>query len=63
MEFRESTVITIAHRINTIINSDKVMVLSYGKIAEFDKPATLMKDENSEFAGLLKEIEKEERGQ
>ena len=39
------------------------MVLSYGKIAEFDKPATLMKDENSEFAGLLKEIEKEERGQ
>ena len=29
-EFKESTVITIAHRINTIIQSDKVMVLSFG---------------------------------
>ena len=41
-EFKESTVITIAHRINTIIQSDKVMVLSFGQIAEFDTPVTLM---------------------
>ena len=61
-EFKESTVITIAHRINTIIQSDKVMVLSFGQIAEFDTPATLMKNPNSEFSGLLKEIEKEEKG-
>ena len=54
--------ITIAHRINTIIQSDKVMVLSFGQIAEFDEPATLMQNPNSEFSGLLKEIEKEEKG-
>ena len=61
-EFKESTMLTIAHRLNTIINSDKVMVLSYGKILEFDSPQNLMQDPNSEFTGLLKEIEKEEQG-
>ena len=37
-EFKESTMITIAHRLNTIIQSDRVMVLSYGQIIEYDKP-------------------------
>jgi len=52
--------ITIAHRLNTIIQSDKVMVLSYGEIIEYDQPATLMNDPASEFSSLLREIEKEE---
>ena len=59
-EFRESTMITIAHRLNTIIQSDRVMVLSFGQIVEYDKPATLMADKSSEFAQLIREIEKEE---
>ncbi len=37
-EFTNSTVITIAHRLNTIMNSDKVLVLSHGEIAEYDSP-------------------------
>ena len=37
-EFTSSTVITIAHRLNTIMNSDKVLVLSHGEIAEYDAP-------------------------
>ena len=52
--------ITIAHRLNTIISSDKVMVLSYGQILEYDSPQTLMDDPASEFSGLLREIKKEE---
>ena len=52
--------ITIAHRLNTIMQSDKVMVLSFGRIIEYDEPATLAADPNSEFASLLQEIEREE---
>lgn len=50
--------ITIAHRLNTIINSDRVLVLSYGSILEYDTPKNLTDNKNSEFSKLLKELEK-----
>ena len=59
-EFSESTVITIAHRIHTIIDSDKVMVMEMGRLKEFDKPSVLLSDKNSMFSQLVeksKEIE------
>ena len=37
-EFKECTVITIAHRLNTIIDSDRIGVMSNGKILEIDSP-------------------------
>ena len=40
--FANSTVITIAHRLNTIIKSDKVLVLSEGVVEEYDSPKVLM---------------------
>lgn len=52
--------ITIAHRLNTIISSDRVLVLSYGKIKEYDTPENLMNNPDSEFTKLLKELKKEE---
>jgi len=52
--------ITIAHRLNTIITSDRVMVLSFGQILEYDNPQTLMSDPNSEFTALLQEMKEEE---
>ena len=47
-----STVITVAHRIKTIINYDKILVLDAGEVKEFDTPTNLLKDENSLFHEL-----------
>ncbi len=47
-----STVITVAHRIKTIINYDKILVLNNGKIEEFDTPQNLLKNEKSLFYQL-----------
>ena len=58
-EFRESTVITIAHRLNTIIKSDKVLVLVDGRVEEYDSPRDLMQNANSKFSQLLEELKKE----
>jgi ABC-type multidrug transport system fused ATPase/permease subunit len=41
-EFKDVTVITIAHRLNTIIDYDKVLVLNQGKVLEYDKPSNLL---------------------
>ena len=52
---KTSTVITIAHRIKTIINYDKILVLESGRIVEFDSPKELLKKEHSLFSELYKE--------
>ena len=52
--------IVVAHRLQTIIESDRVLVLDTGKVAEFDTPAVLRKREESHFAKLIKEIQMEE---
>ena len=48
----ESTIITIAHRIKTIINYDRIMTLENGEIVNFDTPQNLLKDKNSLFYEL-----------
>eukprot|EP01087_Luapelamoeba_hula_P012571 TRINITY_DN3508_c0_g1_i1.p1 TRINITY_DN3508_c0_g1~~TRINITY_DN3508_c0_g1_i1.p1 ORF type:complete len:1538 (+),score=302.45 TRINITY_DN3508_c0_g1_i1:61-4674(+) len=52
-EFADTTVLTIAHRINTIIDYDRVMVLDRGRIAEFDTPAALLEDPSSQFYSMV----------
>ena len=47
-----STIITIAHRIKTIINYDKILVLDNGTIIEYDTPQNLLNNKNSEFYSL-----------
>ncbi|PNT75777.1 hypothetical protein BRADI_1g37850v3, partial [Brachypodium distachyon] len=54
-QFNSCTVITIAHRVPTVTDSDKVMVLSYGKVLEYDTPAKLLGDKKSAFAKLVAE--------
>lgn len=54
-EFRDCTVLTIAHRLNTIMDSDRVIVLDQGKIVEFDTPANLLKSHQTIFYGMCKD--------
>ena len=50
-QFGDCTVLTIAHRLNTIINYDKVMVLDQGELVQFGTPEELLNQE-----GLFKEM-------
>jgi ATP-binding cassette, subfamily C (CFTR/MRP), member 1 len=52
--FRDRTIITIAHRINTILDSDRIIVLQQGEVAEFDTPDALIRRK-----GLFYELVKE----
>jgi ABC-type multidrug transport system fused ATPase/permease subunit len=52
--FKDRTIITIAHRINTIIDSDRIVVLDHGTVAEFDTPAELIRN-GGKFYELVKE--------
>ncbi len=54
-QFSQSTIITIAHRLNTIIDYNKIVVLSAGEIKEFDSPENLLKDKSSAFYSMCKE--------
>ncbi|KAJ0986471.1 hypothetical protein J5N97_004827 [Dioscorea zingiberensis] len=54
-EFTSCTVVTIAHRVPTVTDSDMVMVLSYGKLVEYEKPSVLMERSDSYFAKLVAE--------
>ena len=50
--FKDSTVISIAHRINTIVGFDKVVVLDRGQLVEFDSPRNLLSNPDSLFYKL-----------
>jgi len=52
-EFEMSTVLTIAHRINTVMDSDRVLVMSDGRVAEFASPGRLLMDQESVFYKLV----------
>uniref|UniRef100_A0A8C7FHF8 Multidrug resistance-associated protein 4 n=1 Tax=Oncorhynchus kisutch TaxID=8019 RepID=A0A8C7FHF8_ONCKI len=59
-KFRECTVLTIAHRLNTIIDSDRILVLGAGMIQEFDEPYVLLQNQESALYRTVQQMGKAE---
>ena len=53
--FKECTVLTIAHRISTIMDYDKIIVMKDGQVAEYDNPMILSEDKSSIFHSMCKD--------
>jgi ABC-type multidrug transport system fused ATPase/permease subunit len=51
-QFADCTVLTIAHRLNTIMDSSRIIVLDKGKIVEFDEPQILLSNRNGIFFSM-----------
>ncbi|KAF9490898.1 multidrug resistance-associated ABC transporter [Pleurotus eryngii] len=51
-EFNDSLLLTIAHRLRTVIDYDRLIILDKGKIAEFDTPLNLIQKENGIFRNM-----------
>ena len=56
--FKDTTVLTIAHRLDTIMDSDRIIVMEEGKIVEFDTPNILLENENGIFFEMVKKNDK-----
>ncbi|KAL0973582.1 hypothetical protein UPYG_G00206420 [Umbra pygmaea] len=55
--FQDCTTLTIAHRLQTVLNCDRIMVLNQGQVVEFDEPSNLLANENSRFCAMLAAVE------
>lgn len=56
--FKDATVLTIAHRLNTIMDSDRVLVMDDGEVAEFDEPGKLLRKPEGHFASMVAKSQK-----
>ncbi|XP_072451112.1 ATP-binding cassette sub-family C member 5-like isoform X4 [Chiloscyllium punctatum] len=55
--FSDCTMLIVAHRLHTVLNCDRIMVLDQGEIAEFDSPSVLLSNDNSRFHAMLSAVE------
>ncbi|XP_015783925.1 multidrug resistance-associated protein 1 [Tetranychus urticae] len=54
-EFKNCTIVTIAHRLNTIMDYDKIIVMDKGQIIEYDSPKNLLADTKTVFYSMAKD--------
>lgn len=54
-EFKDRTIITIAHRLDTVMDSDRILALDHGEVKEFDLPEALKKNQDGIFYNLCKQ--------
>lgn len=54
-KFADCTVLTIAHRLHTIMDSDKVLVMDAGRAMEFDHPHLLLRNADGSFSRLVQQ--------
>ncbi|KAJ2082698.1 hypothetical protein H4R24_001366 [Coemansia sp. RSA 988] len=54
-EFKDCTVLTIAHRLNTVIDNDMILVIDNGRLAEYDTPQNLLAKKEGLFTKLINE--------
>lgn len=59
-EFASTTVLVIAHRLSSVTDSHRVLVMKHGQVTEFDTPAALLADPRSEFKAMLESTEKQQ---
>nr|CAB3488302.1 unnamed protein product [Digitaria exilis] len=52
-EFKSCTMLIIAHRLNTVIDCDRLLILSAGQVLEFDSPENLLSNEESAFSKMV----------
>jgi ABC-type multidrug transport system fused ATPase/permease subunit len=53
-EFKSYTMLTIAHRLNTIIDSDRILVLDAGQVVEMDTPQQLLSKKDGMLSGMVR---------
>lgn len=53
--FLDCTILTVAHRLHSVIDCDKVLVMNKGEMVEFDSPKVLIKDKSSAFHKMCEE--------
>ena len=51
--FQNQTIIAIVHKLDTILDFDKIAFMDHGRIVEFDTPKTLLSREGSAFRALF----------
>ncbi|XP_078614374.1 ATP-binding cassette sub-family C member 5-like [Branchiostoma floridae x Branchiostoma japonicum] len=51
--FSDCTMLTIAHRLNTVLTCDRILVMEDGEVVEFDSPGSLLADANSHFHAMM----------